>query len=149
MVRTNRKAQKQAEKRGERIIYEKDYARNLASKPANIMYFLAWITESRKEASGTSLCKSTAEQNYKRVQTLDTNTMNGGQLPRHINLQIHAVSNRSRSRLRNCARRTILFCTVYPCTLHIYYNPLRYVAVFSDSQAAIRRTAHLEPGPGQ
>jgi ribonuclease HI len=26
---------------------------------------------------------------------------------------------------------------------------VKTVAVFSDSQAAIRRTAHLEPGPGQ
>jgi ribonuclease HI len=28
-------------------------------------------------------------------------------------------------------------------------NGVKMVAVFSDSQAAIRRAAHLEPGPGQ
>jgi len=66
--------------------------RNLVTKPAKIIYFLTWIAESRKETSGTSLYKSTVEQG---VQTLYTNTMNGEQLPRSINLQIQAVSNSS------------------------------------------------------
>jgi hypothetical protein len=70
--------------------------RNLVLKPAKIIYFLTWIAESRKEASGTSLYKSTVEQ---RVQTLYTNTMNG-ELPRGINLQIQAASNSSQIMFR-------------------------------------------------
>jgi len=71
--------------------------RNLVSKPAKIIYFLTWIAESRKETSGTSLYKSTVEQG---VQTLYTNTMNGEQLPRNINLQIQAASSSSQIMFR-------------------------------------------------